>query len=141
MFMSTKSLVASGNVVIKSISSLAVIVHEPSAVVIHPIRPAPWGVSLKQQRKSQFNALLYKNHPDLYRERIHPAHPVPNYATVGSLALAATGAATFCARRLRGTSYRPAHIAEMVVTSTAIPTLSIFWRLRGAIKFRVLFFQ
>jgi len=33
-------------------------VHVPEAIVIHPVRPAPWGISLKQQRKSMFNALL-----------------------------------------------------------------------------------
>jgi hypothetical protein len=30
-------------------------------------------------------------------------------------------------------------VAEMVVTSAAIPPLSIFWRLRGAVRFRVAF--
>jgi len=41
--------------------------------------------------------------------------------------------------RLRGTSHAPGHIAEMAVTSALIPPLSVFWRLRGAVKFRVLF--
>ena len=36
--------------------------------------------------------------------------------------------------------YAPAHVAEMVVTSAVIPFLSVFWRLYGAWKFRVLFF-
>ena len=31
------------------------------------------------------------------------------------------------------------HIAEMVVTSALIPPLAIFWRVWGALKFRVLF--
>ncbi len=46
------------------------IVKAPAAVVVHPVRPAPWGVSLKQQRKSLFNALLFKKYPELYRQRI-----------------------------------------------------------------------
>jgi hypothetical protein len=41
--------------------------------------------------------------------------------------------------RLLHTSHTPGHIAEMVVTSLVIPLLSIFWRLRGAIKYRVFF--
>src|SRR5207249_4945767 len=45
------------------------------AVVIHPVRPAPWGVSLGQQRKAMFNALLFKKHPRLYRQRVQPAPP------------------------------------------------------------------
>ena len=47
----------------------------PSALVVHPVRPARWGVSLNQQRKSLFNALLYKKHPRLYRQRIRPWPP------------------------------------------------------------------
>jgi len=29
------------------------------------------------------------------------------------------------------------HVIEMIATSVAIPYLSIYWRLRGAIHFRV----
>ena len=46
------------------------LVSAADAVVIHPLRPAHWGVSLSQQRKSQYNALLYKKHPQLYRQRV-----------------------------------------------------------------------
>jgi GT2 family glycosyltransferase len=131
--------------------------HAPEAVVAHPIRPAPWGVSLRQQRKTMFDALLYRKHPRLYRSRI-PAFPADYYATVGALALAlgaglnggkgvAAGAALawaaltgrFCARRLRGNSRAPSHMAEMVLTSALIPPLSLYWRWRGALKYRVFF--
>jgi GT2 family glycosyltransferase len=134
------------------------LVDEPEAVVVHPVRRAPWGVSLRQQCKSQFNALLYKKHPELYRRRIQPRPPLHYYAAIGSLAMAVIGAADrrrpvalagaalwsiatarFCRRRMVDTSHRPAHVAEMVVTSAAIPPLSIFWRLRGAVRFRVAF--
>jgi hypothetical protein len=47
--------------------------------------------------------------------------------------------ARFCARRLRGTSHAPAQVAEMAVTSALIPLLSVYWRLRGALRFRVFF--
>jgi glycosyltransferase involved in cell wall biosynthesis len=134
------------------------IVREPDAVVVHPVRPARWGVSLSQQRKARFNALLYKKHPQLYRERIRPRPPWSYYGigaglvaalagTAAGLAwLALAGGATwaaltgwFCARRLRHTSTAPRHVAEMVVTSLAIPFLSIYWRLRGAFEYRVFF--
>jgi hypothetical protein len=46
---------------------------------------------------------------------------------------------SFCLQRLRQTSRQPGHVAEMLVTSALIPPLAIFWRLRGAIKFRVWF--
>lgn len=130
----------------------------PRAVVVHPVRPARWGVSLHQQRKSLFNALLYKKFPKRYRKGIQAAPPWGYYATVGAMggalisvalgwtaaaagALAVWGALTarFCAKRLRGTSRAPGHLAEMAVTSALIPPLSVFWRLYGAWKFRVPF--
>lgn len=135
------------------------LVRAPDAVVTHPVRPASWGVSLRQQRKSMYNALLYKKHPALYRERIQ-ATPPWRYYLIAATALAALAfslrgrsrlalialclwsvlTGRFCVSRLGGTSRRPAHIAEMIVTSVAIPPLSIFWRLRGAVKYHVLFF-
>ena len=133
------------------------LVRAPGAVVVHPVRPARWGVSLRQQRKSMFNALLYKKHPALYWRRIQPAPPWAYYASLGALVLGLAGAARgrrrgliggalwalltarFCARRLCQTSRAPRHVAEMLVTSALIPPLAIFWRVRGAIKFRVWF--
>lgn len=134
------------------------IVHAPEAVVVHPVRAARWGICLHQQRKSMFNALLYKKHPALYRARIQPKPPWHYYRIVGALiatlagvasgrrSLAALGGGTwlcltgrFCLRRLDGTAHTPRHLAEMAVTSAVIPVLSLFWRLRGAIKYRVLF--
>ncbi len=134
------------------------LVRAPDAVVVHPVRPAPWGVSLRQQRKNLFNALLYKKHPALYRRRIQAAPPWPYYLAVGALAAAVGGAlrgreglalgaaaawalltVRFCARRLRRASHAPHHVAEMLVTSALIPPLAVFWRLRGALRFRVFF--
>jgi GT2 family glycosyltransferase len=131
---------------------------EPSAIVVHPVRRASWGVSLRMQRKSQFDALLYKKHPALYRRRIRRLPPLDYYAIVLSfvvalvatilgawiacvLAVAVWGVLTgrFLRRRLRGASHAPGHVLEMLVTSLLIPFLSIFWRLRGAVKFRVWF--
>ena len=130
------------------------IVHTSEARVTHPIRPARWGVSLWQQRKTAFDALLYKKHPRLYRRHIAP-FPRDYYLVVGSLALAAVGAVAgrpwlvfnglavwglmtgrFFARRMRGNSWAPAHVAEMLITSLLIPPLSVFWRLQGALKYR-----
>jgi glycosyltransferase involved in cell wall biosynthesis len=134
------------------------VIHVPDAIVAHPARIAPWGVSLKLQRKSQFNALLYKKHPRLYRQRIQTLPPWRYYAILvfllGALSAAAAGAigvaaaaaagwlgltAEFCVRRLRATSRALSHVLEMIVTSALIPPLSIYWRLHGALKYRVLF--
>src|SRR5207248_10767874 len=60
-------------------------VYAPDAEVIHPLRPARWGVSLSQQRKSMFNALLYKKHPVLYRQELQAAPPWHYYGIAGAL--------------------------------------------------------
>src|SRR5690606_13989020 len=53
-------------------------VRKIGAVVVHPVREAPWGISIKEQKKGMINALLYKKYPHLYRQRIKPA-PSWNY--------------------------------------------------------------
>jgi hypothetical protein len=44
-----------------------------------------------------------------------------------------------CIRRLQGSASSVAHVADMVVTSALIPPLAVFWRLLGAVKYRVRF--
>ncbi len=131
----------------------------PAAVVLHPARAEPWGICLRQQKNALFEALLYKKHPRLYRERIDAGPPWRFYAVVLStllaLVAAASGAAAwaagagglaavlvlrFAAERLQRTSRAPAHVAEMIATSALIPFLSVYWRLRGAWRFKVPFF-
>ncbi|MFM8319470.1 MAG: glycosyltransferase family 2 protein [Chloroflexota bacterium] len=133
------------------------LVDAPQAIVIHPVRPARWGVCLQQQRKSMFNALLYKKHPQLYRS-LQTSPPWLYYlalvsffgaglALLGGLPQLAAGLGgawaalwlSFSRRRLQGTSHSPAHVAEMLVTSALIPFLSVYWRLRGALRYRVFF--
>jgi GT2 family glycosyltransferase len=130
----------------------------PRAVVEHPVRALPWAGGIRQHRKIAFDALLFKKHPRLYRERIRRAPPWNYYAIAAALFAMAAGALAraplvawtgfalwlaltteFCARRLEGTSRAPSHVAEMVVTSIAIPPVAIFWRLAGALRYRVLF--
>lgn len=133
------------------------LIRAPEAVVVHPVRKGYWGISLKLQRQAMYNALLYKKHPELYRQnfRVTPWHYYRNVGLLifgifslifGKKKLAALALSfwllftgIFCLQRLRGTSHHPKHIAEMFVTSAIIPPLSIYWRLRGAIKFRVFF--
>ncbi len=131
-----------------------------AAVVSHPARPVRWGISLRQQRNACFDALLYRKHRARYLERIGPPFAPPSYyavvvATVAAVGLLASGrhrpaalaaglatalVLRFAARRLRGTSAGPHHVLEMLVTSAAIPFLSLFWRWRGALRYRVPFF-
>lgn len=127
------------------------------AVVVHPVRPERWGLSLRQQKHAFFEALLYAKHPRRYAADVG-APPWHYYAIValatgaavlfvldimGSAVICAALAAAlvlrFAARRLRGTSHAPGHVLEMFVTSALIPFLSVWWRLRGAVHFRVPF--
>jgi glycosyltransferase involved in cell wall biosynthesis len=134
------------------------IARAEDAVVLHPVRPARFGVSISQQKKSQFDALLFKKYPALFRTRIRSAPPLLYYAMTAALVIALvslmSGALNvtlaalvawlamtlwFAALRLKTTARTPVHIAEMLYTSAIIPYLSIYWRIRGAFKFRVRF--
>jgi glycosyltransferase involved in cell wall biosynthesis len=142
------------------------IVRAPGALVVQPVLPAAWGASLGRTREAVFDALLYKKHPRLYRERIAAAPPWDHYLAVAALLVtllvtlpaalgplpAGRGAvallagavwlaltARLCLQRLRGTAHTVSHIADVVVTSVLIPPLAVFWRLAGAVRYRVRF--
>jgi glycosyltransferase involved in cell wall biosynthesis len=134
------------------------IVRRDSARVLHPVRPAGWGISLRQQRNNLFEALLYKKHPTLYRRLLKERTPWFYYVIVASGAGAVAAAlrgrkrpaaalallwagltASFFSKRLKDTSRAPGHVAEMAVTSMLIPPLALYWRLRGAVRYRVPF--
>ena len=134
------------------------IVHAPHALVLHPARDAPWGVSAKTQRNIYFDALLFKKHSRLYRTRISSGPPLRYYFAVAALGVGAIGLIRgapllalgggaawlawtlgFAAYRLRHTSRDPRHIAEMLYTSAVIPPLAVYWRIAGALRFKVAF--
>jgi glycosyltransferase involved in cell wall biosynthesis len=132
----------------------------PDAIVQHPVREAPWGISIRQQANVMFDALLFKKHPRLYRAKVGRLRAPPLYYGIVAAALAALAAATAGApgwaavsavvasglvarlawRRLQGTSHDPSHVLEMVATSFVIPFLALYWRIVGAMRFRVPFF-
>lgn len=135
------------------------VAHAPASVVVHPVRPARWGVSIAQQRKASYDALLYKKHPVLYAEYVRPGRPVVYYAIVCCLVAVVVGVlieqsmvtllASFAwltftsdlvARRLRNNSLAAKHVIEMVVTSVLIPPVSLFWRAVGGVRHRVPFY-
>lgn len=134
------------------------IVHVPDALVVHPVRQAPWGISIKEQKKGMFNALLYKKYPQLYRQKMQTSPPWNYYVMIIAIAffLAAIVTKTFLlaftafvvwlvlfvdflARRLKHTSKARAHIVEMIVTSLCIPFIAVYWQLYGAWRYKVFF--
>ncbi|GCE30466.1 glycosyl transferase [Dictyobacter alpinus] len=133
-------------------------VKVPEAIILHPVRLTRWGSSLRQQQKSMYDALLFKKHPVLYRQRIQTKPPWNFYCILGVLLLILLGVvaklwllagialcawiymtARFCIQRLQKTSRKPGHVFEMIITSALIPPLSLFWRWCGMCKFRTFF--
>lgn len=133
------------------------IIKIEEAEVIHPVRKAPWGVSLKEQKKSMFDALLFKKHPELYKERIRSS-VMWNYLFMillltgffialidhsGLIAMFCLSCwiifqISFITKRLSNASHSFRHITEMIATSILIPFFSVFWNLYGSYKFKVL---
>lgn len=131
----------------------------PEAIVVHPIRQTPWYTSLANERKSQYDALLYKRHPDLFRQRIENdrGQILEYYASVLAItigimsALSGYPVAAIVGFGLWGAlltsligQQLPSKVATMqwpqtVLTALATPFLSVYWRLYGAVKYRVLY--
>jgi glycosyltransferase involved in cell wall biosynthesis len=131
------------------------IIKNDNAIVTHPVRQAPWGISLKEEKKGIYNALLYKKYPKLYKQKIQPDPPWNYYLiilsfitviagifkgsdvmAVAGLLVWVTSTARFIFKRLKGTSKAFRHTSEMIFTSWLIPFLSIYYRIYGAIKFK-----
>ena len=106
----------------------------------------------------QFDALLFKKHPARYRDNIRSGPRWDYYLIVMALCILIAALASaryplaiiagvlwlsmtarFCFQRLRHTSKSPSHVFEMIITSALIPPVAIFWRLVGALRFRVRF--
>jgi GT2 family glycosyltransferase len=132
------------------------VVFAPAAIVERPEQRGGWDATLHQYRKILFDALLFKKHPRLYRERIRSSAPWDYYAIVAALIAIMAGAftreptlawtgliawtvltAALVIRRMRA----PLHggFGEVLATSVAIPLIAVFWRLAGALRFRVFF--
>jgi hypothetical protein len=128
------------------------------AIVVHPVRRAPWGISIKEQKKSMFNPLLYKKHRVLYQQKIHNRPPRYYYGIIFLWIMTLTAAQLkneslmlisiigcfglviwFMCKRLSGASLGLSHVLEMFVTSLIIPFLSVFWTLYGAIRYKTFF--
>lgn len=132
----------------------------PEAVVTHQIRACPWYGLLQDERNNRYDALLYKRHPDLFRERIptYRQQVLHYYATVLSLLAGVVAVTTghyapgligwsiwgiLCAdlirRHLPQSPLSWTMTRYIVLTALAIPFLSVYWRLYGAVKYKVLY--
>lgn len=134
------------------------IINLRKAKVIHPVRDAPWGISIKEQKKSAYDALLFKKYPALYKSKLQQ-YPLWNYyitillwlllslfivlhsltGIIITALLLITAISLFIFKRLKNTDKSVSHVTEMMFTSILIPFLSVYWRIYGGIKFRVFF--
>jgi len=134
------------------------VIRISDAVVVHPVREEKWGISIWEQKKGFYDALLYKKYPQLYKSKLNAAPLLNYYITVflwlllfvlsyfkefNIVAIAvfilAALIGNFTYKRLKNTRKSLNDVIEMLVTSIIIPFLSVYWRIYGAIKFRVFF--
>jgi len=137
----------------------AAVVAAPAALVLHPVRDARFLVSIGQQANMAFDALLFKKYPGLYDRHVGLRHPPVLYGLIvlatlvaaaswpwsadvslAALAIAVAGVLAFAARRLHGLAKSPRLVADMLISSFAIPFVSLWWRCVGAWRWRVAFF-
>ncbi|WP_332369763.1 hypothetical protein [Spirosoma telluris] len=130
------------------------------AVVVYHIRPCPWYGLLRDERNNSYDALLYKRHPNLFRERIpsYRRQVLQYYVSVISIGLGLAGlamghgamaliglsiwailSADLIIRHLPQDPLTGTAIKHAVITALAKPFLSVYWRLYGAFKYRVLY--
>ncbi|MFD2935568.1 glycosyltransferase [Spirosoma flavum] len=136
------------------------IVKCPESVVVYHIRPFPWYILLQDERKNSYDALLYKRHPNLFRERI-PAYRrqvMRYYASVVSIAIGLISlligqegiaimslsvwlflSTDLVMHHLPSSPLTWIVIKHAVLTAVATPFLSVYWRLYGAVKYKVLY--
>ncbi|HQP92164.1 MAG TPA: glycosyltransferase [Candidatus Omnitrophota bacterium] len=127
------------------------------AIVTHPVKKRRWGTGFKEEKKNQYNALLYKKYKTLFKKTIEEKPPLHYYAAVICFLIAVFGgiflpelklffipwlaiSLSFAERRLRSTSKHPLDVLEILYTSFILPFFSIFWRLTGAIRFKTFYF-
>lgn len=131
----------------------------PEAVVVHCLRETPWYAPLTNERKSRYDALLYKRHPELFRQRIEVDRTLvlEYYTSVLGVMLGMLGtvagsyfvtllgfgiwamlSVSLIWRRMPDQVDGP-RLRQTVLTSLATPFLAVYWRLYGAVKYRVLY--
>jgi hypothetical protein len=131
--------------------------HRGSRSTLHPVRPAPWWVSLQTQAGNAFDPLMRRLHGPGWRDRAgvppgrRPAHLAITAAAVAGAVAAATGhrrlamlalagwaagTAEFAAARIEPGPRTGPEIAAMAATSVVLPALAAAHWVRGLVRFR-----
>lgn len=135
------------------------VIHHSRLFVSHEKQPVTVSQLLAQQRQRQWDALLYKKHPQLYRQKIRSLPYAVYYVTTvmllltiisvltGAMLVGATAAVAWLAltlhHRPRGqhssSSARPGLVSRLL-SSILNPPLAVFWHVVGMLRFRTAFF-
>lgn len=128
-----------------------------SRFVEHPVRPAPWHVSVGLQAGNADDATMRRRHGRRWRDLADVPrgafgrHVATTAALIVSTAVAAAGrhrsaaaiaatwlagTASFAVRRIAPGPRTPAEIAAMVATSFVIPPAAVAHRVRGELRAR-----
>ncbi|MDQ1655602.1 MAG: hypothetical protein QOD41_685 [Cryptosporangiaceae bacterium] len=123
----------------------------------HPVRPAPWWISLRTQAGNSFDPLMDRLHGPGWRERAgvprgrRTRHLAITLAGCAGLAAAATGhrrlaaaalagwaagTAEFAAARIAPGPRTPAELAAMALTSAVLPPVAVAQWIRGMVRYR-----
>lgn len=139
-------------------SHSARVVHHSRLIASHEKRPVTGGKWLSRQRQRQWDALLYKKHPQLYRQKIR-RQPYAIYYPLtltlmlavfsflaGAMVLGAVAAAIWGGLTLRYQFQERrrnllAHTgtAPGILASILNPPLAVFWHVVGMLRFRTAF--
>jgi glycosyltransferase involved in cell wall biosynthesis len=124
--------------------------------VNHPVRAAPWSVSIARQRGNADDALMAQRHGADWRTRAGAppgafrSHVVTTTALLSAGALAIgrsryafapaavwfASAARFAWKRIAPGPRDRREVATMVVTSLVIPPVAVWWRVQGEVAVR-----
>ncbi len=130
----------------------------PEAVVLHPMEPTE--TMLEEERRKLHDALLYKRYPDLFRQRIPHYRALMAQYTGSVIGLSAAFAGTLTGhftlaflalsvwilltfdlfwKRLPAGPITMDGLKQTATMAVVTPFLSLYWRLHGVVKYRVLY--
>ena len=116
-----------------------------SRTVAHPVRPAPWDISIRLQRGNADDVLMDAIHGPHWRSIADaPAGALGSHVvTVAFAAIAAAGTVAWLGATGRFAWQRIApgprtgdELVKMIVTSVVLPFAAVFHRVRGCLKVR-----
>lgn len=137
------------------LQSEARVAQAPQALISRAPLNRAISSELADLRKMQYDALLFKKHPDFFRQKLGASVPWHFYLIVAMLGVFAASlwlqaydamamSATvwtimttrLCLRRLDAQPAAQRDSARVIVTSMLMPPVAVFWRLVGALRFR-----